>query len=169
MGIPVFMHLTWTYLCLFISPGHTCVYLSHLGIPVFIYLTWAYLCLCISPGSYLCLFISPGSYLCLFISPGHTCHTGHSYISSPLTILWWTYTHVCLGSLCCCMTHLMLNFSSQTDTLTFFCSICWYNPEFIGPSMMASRPGPEAAKQPQTMILPPPCFTQWVILQALQN
>ena len=27
------------------------------------------------------------------------------------------------------------------------------------PSIMASRPGPEAAKQPQTITLPPPCLT----------
>lgn len=30
--------------------------------------------------------------------------------------------------------------------------ICWYSPEFIAPSIIASNPGPEAAKQPQTMI-----------------
>uniref|UniRef100_A0AAQ6A2N2 lysophospholipase n=1 Tax=Amphiprion ocellaris TaxID=80972 RepID=A0AAQ6A2N2_AMPOC len=31
--------------------------------------------------------------------------------------------------------------------------------EFIVPRMMANCPGPDAAKQAQTMILPPPCFT----------
>ncbi|XP_059832327.1 VAMP (vesicle-associated membrane protein)-associated protein A, like isoform X4 [Hypanus sabinus] len=34
-----------------------------------------------------------------------------------------------------------------------------YNSEFMVPSLMASHPGPEAAKQAQTMTLPPPCFT----------
>ncbi len=27
------------------------------------------------------------------------------------------------------------------------------------PSIMENRPGPEAAKQPQTITLPPPCLT----------
>ncbi len=31
--------------------------------------------------------------------------------------------------------------------------------EFMVPSIMASRPGPEAAKQPQIITLPPPCLT----------
>lgn len=63
---------------------------------------------------------------------------------------------VCLGPLSCCITH--LEFSSKTHTLTFCCRICLYNSEFRCPSIMASCPGPEAAKQPQTMILPPPCI-----------
>ncbi len=65
---------------------------------------------------------------------------------------------VCLGLLSCWMTHFLLRFISQTGVLTFF-FICWYNSEFIIPSMMASRPGSDAVKQAQTMILPPPCFT----------
>ena len=34
----------------------------------------------------------------------------------------------------------------------------WYNSEFIGPST-ASHSGPEATKQAQILIMPPPCFT----------
>lgn len=45
---------------------------------------------------------------------------------------------VCLGSLSYCMTHFLLSFSSQTDTLTFSCGICWYNSELIAPSMKAA-------------------------------
>ena len=66
---------------------------------------------------------------------------------------------VCLGSSSCCMIHFLLSFSSQTDVLTFSCGISECNPKFMVPSTMASRPGPEAAKQPQTMIIPPPYFT----------
>ncbi len=36
--------------------------------------------------------------------------------------------------------------------------INWFNPEFIAPSMMAGRPGQDAAQQAQVMILSP-CFT----------
>ncbi len=32
------------------------------------------------------------------------------------------------------------------------------------PSIMASCPGPEAAKQPQTITLPPPCLTMYDVL-----
>uniref|UniRef100_A0A673FRQ1 Anoctamin n=1 Tax=Sinocyclocheilus rhinocerous TaxID=307959 RepID=A0A673FRQ1_9TELE len=56
------------------------------------------------------------------------------------------------------MTHFLLRLSSQTDDLTFSFRICWYNSEFIVPSMKTSLPGPDAAKQPPTMIPPPPCF-----------
>ncbi len=31
------------------------------------------------------------------------------------------------------------------------------------PSIMASHPGPEAAKQPQTTTLPPPCLTVGIV------
>ena len=39
--------------------------------------------------------------------------------------------------------------------LTFQCRIVWYNSELKAVSMIASHPGPEAAKQARTMILPP--------------
>ena len=45
------------------------------------------------------------------------------------------------------MTHFLLNLSSQTGTLTFSCRICCHNSELIAPSMIASCPGSEAAKQ----------------------
>ncbi len=35
----------------------------------------------------------------------------------------------------------------------------FYDAKFMVPSIMASRPGPEAAKQPQTITLPPPRLT----------
>ncbi len=56
------------------------------------------------------------------------------------------------------MRHFLLRFSSQTDVLIFSLRICWYHSEFIVPSMMSSHPGPDAAKQAQTLLLPPPCF-----------
>ncbi len=66
---------------------------------------------------------------------------------------------VCLGSLSCCMACFLLRLSSRTDVLIFSFRIRWYNSKFIVPSMMASRPGPDAAKQAQAMILPLQCFT----------
>ncbi len=48
------------------------------------------------------------------------------------------------------------------NVLTFSFRICWYNSEFIVPSMMAGCPGQDAAKQAQAIILPPPCFTDGI-------
>ncbi len=85
------------------------------------------------------------------------------------TLTWFFLNHslvklfVCLGSLSYSMTCFLLRLSSQTDVLTFSFTICWYNSEFIVPSMIASRPGPDSAKQGQTMILPPLCFTDGII------
>ena len=61
-----------------------------------------------------------------------------------------------LGLLSCCITQLLLSFNWRTDSLTFSWKKTW---EFIFPSMIASCPGPEAAKQLQTMMLPSPYFT----------
>ncbi len=58
---------------------------------------------------------------------------------------------VCLGSLSCCMACFLLRLSSRTDVLIFSFRICWYNSKFIVPSMMASRAGPDAAKQAQVL------------------
>lgn len=69
----------------------------------------------------------------------------------------YVYLLLCLGFLL--HLNLRLRFGSQIDTMTFSCKICWYNPEFIGTSIMASRTVSEAAKWPQTMMLPPPSFT----------
>ncbi len=66
---------------------------------------------------------------------------------------------VCLGSLSCCITQVCLSLRSQTDGQTFSFRIFWQSAEFMVPSIMASRPGPEATKQPQTITLPPPCLT----------
>ena len=66
---------------------------------------------------------------------------------------------VCLLSLSFFMSDFLLTSRSWTDTLTFSCRICWYNSELIALSMITSYPGPGAAKQAQTMVLPPICFT----------
>ncbi len=66
---------------------------------------------------------------------------------------------VCMGSLSCCITQVRLSLRSQTNSRIFSFRIFWYSAEFMVPSIMASRPGPEAAKQPQTITLPPPCLT----------
>src|SRR4029434_8993673 len=61
---------------------------------------------------------------------------------------------VCFGSLSCWTTQLRSRFRSQTDgrTLSFKTLL----QDLMVPSIMASCPGPEAAKQPQTITLPPP-------------
>ncbi|XP_066516244.1 protein Z, vitamin K-dependent plasma glycoprotein b isoform X3 [Hoplias malabaricus] len=45
------------------------------------------------------------------------------------------------------------------DDRTFSFRIFWYTAEFMVPLITASLPGPEAAKQPQTITQPPPYFT----------
>ncbi len=86
--------------------------------------------------------------------------------SKTLTLFFFNHSLVkwlvCLGSLSFCMAHFLLKLSSGTDVLIFSFRICWYISEFFVPSMMASRPGPDAAKQAQTMLLPPPCFTDGI-------
>ncbi len=87
---------------------------------------------------------------------------GHS-----ITLAFFFFNHslvtqlVCLGSLSCCVAHFLLRLGSRTDVLTFSFRTC-YNSEFIVPSMMAGCPGQDEAKQAQTMILPPPCFTDGI-------
>ncbi len=66
---------------------------------------------------------------------------------------------VCLGSLSYCITQVRLSLRSQTDGWTFSFRIFWLSAEFMVPSIMASRPGPEAAKQPHAITLSPPCLT----------
>ncbi len=66
---------------------------------------------------------------------------------------------LCLGSLSRFITQVRLSLRSQTDGRTFFFRIFWLSAEFMVPSIMASHPGPEAAKQTQTITLPPPCLT----------
>ena len=84
---------------------------------------------------------------------------GHSTtsISSFWAIPWWIYLylwdHYPVGR----STSSALTF--LTDGQTFCSSTLWYEREFIVDSVIASYPGPEAAKQPQTIRLPPPCFT----------
>ncbi len=71
---------------------------------------------------------------------------------------------VYLGVLSCCMACFLLRFSSQTDVQIFSFRSCWYHSEFIVPSMMASRPGPDAASQAQTMILQNMCpVALWLV------
>lgn len=64
---------------------------------------------------------------------------------------------VCLGS--CCMTYLLMSLSLRMHALTLSCRNCWYNLKFIVLSMIASHSVSKAAKQPQTMTLPPRCLT----------
>ncbi|XP_066516245.1 protein Z, vitamin K-dependent plasma glycoprotein b isoform X4 [Hoplias malabaricus] len=54
------------------------------------------------------------------------------------------------------------------DDRTFSFRIFWYTAEFMVPLITASLPGPEAAKQPQTITQPPPYFTMFlnVLLEA---
>ncbi len=66
---------------------------------------------------------------------------------------------VCLGSLSCYITQVHLSLRSQTDVRTFSFRIFWQRAEFMVPSIMVSRRGPEAEKQPQTITLTPPCLT----------
>ena len=97
---------------------------------------------------------------CHSISIGFKSGLGHSR-----TFILFLLSHsevdllVCFGSLSCCITQLRLSFRSRTDGWTFSFRIFWERAEFMVPSIMASRPGPEAAKQPQTITLPPPCLT----------
>ena len=39
----------------------------------------------------------------------------------------------------------------------------WWRAEFMVPSVTAGGPGPEAAEQPQTITLPPPCLAADVL------
>jgi len=101
--------------------------------------------------------VSAGKWLLLYI-----------YILHSKTLILSFFNHslverlVCLGLLSCCMTQVLLRLSSRSDVLTFSFRICWNNSEFIVPSIMVSHSGPDAAKQAQTMILPPPCFTDGI-------
>ncbi len=68
---------------------------------------------------------------------------------------------VCLRSLSCCIAQVRLSLRSQTDGQTFYFrdGMLRWSAKFMVQSSMASHPGPEAAKQPQTITIPPPCLT----------
>lgn len=55
---------------------------------------------------------------------------------------------MCVRSLSCCITQLLFSFRLQTNALTLCCWIFWDSLGFTGPSVTASCPDPEAAKQP---------------------
>ena len=71
----------------------------------------------------------------------------------------WSHSVVDLllsfGLLFCCITQLLLNFNFSGHYPAKYLDKL----EFVFPSMIASCPGPEAEKQPQTTMLPPPYFT----------
>ncbi len=65
------------------------------------------------------------------------------------------------GIMSCWITQVRLSLRSQTDGRTFSVRIS-DRVQNSWSSIMASRPGPEAAKQPQTITLPPPWLTvEW--------
>lgn len=64
---------------------------------------------------------------------------------------------MCFGSLFYCITHVSLRFRTQTDGWTFSFRMFWYRADIVVPSITAKCP--EAAKQPQTFTVPPPCMT----------
>ncbi len=91
-------------------------------------------------------------------SPDFGLATPNPLFSFSWAIQRWT-RWLCLGSLSCCITQVCLSLRSQTDGWTFSFRIFWWSAELMVPSIMSSHPDPEAAKQPQTITLPPPCLT----------
>ncbi len=66
---------------------------------------------------------------------------------------------VCLGSLSCWKIQPRFIFNALADGRRFSLKITRYMAPFILSFTQISRPGPFAEKQPQSMMLPPPCFT----------
>ena len=66
---------------------------------------------------------------------------------------------VCLGSLSIWKTHLRPSFNFLTDVLRCCFNISTSFSYLTVPSILWSAPDPPAAKHPDNMMLPPPCFT----------
>lgn len=90
------------------------------------------------------------------------CFGINKWISSDLSrshiVLWAS------DSFSCCMTRFLFRFTTQTDVLIISFGILWYHSEVVVSLITASRPllsrpVPDAANQVQTLIPPPPCFT----------
>lgn len=64
----------------------------------------------------------------------------------------------CLVLLSCYNVYFWLSFNFLTDGLMLSSSTFWHNEWFLVASMKVSCPGPDAAKQLQTITLPSPCF-----------
>ncbi len=120
-----------------------------------------------------------GHGLCtaLFRSP-HRCSIGFRSglwlgHSKTLIFFWWSHAFVdldvCFGSLSCWKVNFLFIFSFLTDAWRFCAKIAWYLELFIIPSTLTKAPVPAEEKQPQSMMLPPPCFTVvWCSLSDVQ-
>ncbi|MEQ2257259.1 hypothetical protein ILYODFUR_032902 [Ilyodon furcidens] len=71
----------------------------------------------------------------------------------------WFQTIVLLHSLC------QFSFRSKTDVQTFSINTFCWRTEFMIPLIMASGPGLDAAKQSQTITLPPQCLYDVLFFQ----
>ncbi len=70
---------------------------------------------------------------------------------------------VCLGSLSCWKTQPRFIFNALADGRRFSLKISRYMASFILSFTQISGPGPFAEKQPQSMMFPPPCFTEGMV------
>lgn len=92
----------------------------------------------------------------LQLLPQHFYRIKNFDLPNQKTLTFFCFNHsfedqlVCLESVLL-QDHFLLSFSLWKNTLTFSCRICRYNSEFIVPSMIASSPGPKAAKHVQIM------------------
>lgn len=76
---------------------------------------------------------------------------------------------VCFGSLSCWKTQPRPIFNALTEGRTLFPKISQYTPPVILSLMQCTRPVPCAEKHPQSMMLPPPCFTVGVVFFGLYS
>ena len=88
--------------------------------------------------------------------------------SRTFTELFWNHSFVilavCLGLLACWKVNVRPILRSWTLWKRFLSRISMYLVAFIFFSIATSRPVPAAEKHPHSMMLPPRCFTWWMVL-----
>lgn len=114
-------------------------------------------------------FLLQGHLLCtaLFRSP-HRCSIWFSsglWLGHSKTLIFFRWSHafvdlnVCFSLLSCWKVKFLFIFSFLTEAWRFCAKIDCYLELFIIPSTLTKALVPAEEKQPQSMMLPPPCFT----------
>ncbi len=89
-------------------------------------------------------------------------------LSKTSIFFWWSHSFVdfdvCFGLLLCWKMKFLFIFSFLAEAWRFCANIDRYLELFIIPSTLTKAPVPAKEKQPQSMMLPPPCFTVGMLL-----
>ncbi len=89
---------------------------------------------------------------------------GHSKTYHLLVKPFFVDLDVCFGLLLCWKMTFLFSFSFLAEAWRFCANIDWYLERFIIPSTLTKAPVPAEEKQPQSVMLPPPCITVGMVL-----